>query len=158
MIRDQLIERLRKDEGTGPMVQGRSLPYFDCCGKFFRRCTCAVQGKLTIGIGWNLEDNGLPQHPVDWLLDSAINETSFELQRRYPWMNDMQGNRYAAVLMMAFNMGVPRFATFHKMLAALKDKDYCRASEEALDSEWRKQVKGRALRLARQMRTGEWQD
>lgn len=140
------------------MKAGRYLPYFDCCGKFFRDCRCAKQGRLTIGVGWNLEDNGLPQYPVDWLLDFAINETSLELQRRFPWMSDMQGNRYAAVLMMAFNMGTPKLATFRKMLAALKAKDYDRAADEMLDSTWRTQVKGRALRLARQMRSGEWVD
>lgn len=158
MIRDQLLDRIRKDEGTGPMKQGRYLPYFDCCGKFFRDCTCQQQGKLTVGIGWNIEDNGLPQYPVDWLLDFAINETSLELQRRYPWMHDMQGNRYASVLMMAFNMGAPTFATFRKMLSALKAKDYETAADEGERSRWFTQVKGRGRRLMTQLRTGEWQD
>lgn len=157
MIRDSLLEQLRKHEGTGPKKLGRYLPYFDCCGKFFRLCACAPQGKLTIGTGWNLEDNGLPQAPVDWLLGFAVDEASFELMRKWPWLKELDGTRYAVLLEMAFNIGVPRLAGFNRMIAAVKRKDYYAAAEEMLDSRWRVQVKGRAFRLARQMRSGEWQ-
>jgi lysozyme len=158
VIRDDLGVALKRDEGSGPMHMGRYLPYFDCCGKFFRDCTCAKQGKLTIGYGWNLEANGLPQTPVDWLLDYAITESSYELQRRWPFLADMDGTRYAVLVQMIFNLGGPKLAGFRKMWAALKVKDYDRAAEEMVHSTWATQVKGRALRLALQMRTGTWVD
>ena len=33
-----------------------------------------------------------------------------------------------------------------------------RAAQEMLNSNWKKQVKGRAIELSRQMETGEWQE
>ena len=42
------------------------------------------------------------------------------------------------------------------MIEALKVQDYERAAVEMLDSKWAGQVKGRATRLAQQMRTGVW--
>jgi lysozyme len=145
MIREQLIEQIKRDEGSGPKQLGRFLPYTDSVGK------------LTIGFGWNLTDNGIPQFVADWLLDYAIDEASRELQRRYPWLADMDGVRYAVLVNMAVNLGGPKLAGFRKMFAALERKDYDAAADAMLDSKWRKQVKGRALRLARQMREGTWQ-
>jgi lysozyme len=146
MIRDDLLEQLKRDEGSGPKKLGRFMPYID------------TVGKTTIGYGWNLSDNGIPQFVADWLLDYAINEASLELQRKYPWLSGLDGTRYAVLINMAVNMGLPRLSGFRKMFAALKRKDYDAAAVEMLDSTWRAQVKGRALRLARQLRTGEWQD
>lgn len=145
MIRDQLIEQLKRDEGTGPRKLGRFLPYTDSVGK------------TTICYGWNLTDNGLPQFVADYLLDYAMDEASRELLQRYPWLAEMEAVRYAVLVNMGVNMGVPKLATFRKMFAALKRNDFNAAADEMLDSDWRKQVKGRALRLARQMREGTWQ-
>lgn len=146
MIRDDLLEQLKRDEGSGPKRLGRFLPYVD------------TVGKTTIGYGWNLTDNGIPQYVADWLLDFALNEASMEMTRRFPWLSDMQGTRYAVLINMAVNMGVPKLAGFRKMFAALKVQDYDTAADEMLNSKWRTQVGARALRLARQMRSGEWQD
>ena len=44
---------------------------------------------------------------------------------------------------MMFNLGYPRFTKFKKMIKALKEHDYERASIEARDSLWCKQVGSR---------------
>ena len=48
---------------------------------------------------------------------------------------------------MAFNIGRPRLSKFKKMLAAVEDKDYVKASEEMKDSKWYKQVGRRSEEL-----------
>jgi lysozyme len=144
MSRELLRAALRRDEGTGPKKLGRFMPYRD------------TVGKLTVGYGWNLDDNGIPQTVADWLLEYAIDEASSELLKRWPWLAELDGARYAVLVNMMVNIGGPRLAGFRKMLAALKKQDYYAASEEMLDSKWAEQVGNRAYRLSRQMRTGEW--
>ena len=41
---------------------------------------------------------------------------------------------------MAFNLGLPRLNKFQRMLKAINEKNYVKASEEGLDSRWAKQV------------------
>ena len=48
---------------------------------------------------------------------------------------------------MAFNIGRPRLSKFKKMLAAVENKDYVKASEEMKDSKWYKQVGRRSEEL-----------
>jgi lysozyme len=57
---------------------------------------------------------------------------------------------------MIFNMGGRRLAGFRKMLAALQKKEYEQAAVEMLASAWAEQVGDRALRLAEQMRKGQF--
>ena len=54
---------------------------------------------------------------------------------------------------MAFNLGLPRLKKFKKMLKAIDEKDYVKASEEGLDSKWAKQVYNRAHRLMDRLRS-----
>ena len=55
---------------------------------------------------------------------------------------------------MLYNLGLPKFLKFKKMIAALEVGDYDRAAEEALDSKWRHDVGDRALRIARDLKHG----
>lgn len=63
--------------------------------------------------------------------------------------------RRAVVIDMLFNLGLTRFRGFRKTIKALRRGDYDTAAKEMLDSKWAKQVKSRAFRLARMMKTGE---
>lgn len=55
---------------------------------------------------------------------------------------------------MCFNLGLPGFLEFERMLAALNAGDYDRAAQEMLDSKWARQVRQRAYVLAEQVRVG----
>jgi lysozyme len=56
---------------------------------------------------------------------------------------------------MLFNLGYGGVMKFGKFIAALTIGDYDEAADQMLDSLWAKQVKTRAVRLAKMMRTGE---
>ena len=55
---------------------------------------------------------------------------------------------------MAFNLGVQGLLKFRNTLGMVRDGDYDGAARGMLASLWARQVKGRATRLADQMRTG----
>ena len=49
---------------------------------------------------------------------------------------------------MHFNMGMPTLRKFRNMLDALERKEYSRAADEMLDSNWADQVGDRAIELS----------
>jgi lysozyme len=88
-------------------------------------------------------------------LSVKIAEAIADLDRNIPWWRQLNDARQDVLVSMAFNMGWPTLSTFRNTLAAIKAGDYERAAVGMLASKWASQVKGRASRLAAQMRTGE---
>ncbi|HEX2113147.1 MAG TPA: glycoside hydrolase family protein [Alphaproteobacteria bacterium] len=110
-------------------------------------------GKLTIGIGRNLDDVGLTRGEAFMLASNDIVRTEALLEKLAVWgaLGDV---RQRVLCDMAFNMGVAGLMQFRKMFAAIEAQDFARAADEMLASAWAKQVPGRADKLARMMRTG----
>lgn len=110
-------------------------------------------GKLTIGYGHNLDDNGIPQEIADALLKHDLNVVYSKLESM-EWWRDLDSVRQAVIVDMCFNLGWPRLSGFRNMLAALRVADYETASIEMLDSKWARQVGNRATKLAKIMKEG----
>jgi len=108
-------------------------------------------GYITIGVGRNLEDRGLSDAEIEFLLDNDVIIVENELTKAFPWWKDMSEIRQRVLADMAFNMGVPRLKGFKNALAAMKEGDYAEAADEMMDSIWAKQVGTRAARLAHMM-------
>ena len=87
--------------------------------KTLYRCTA---GKLTIGYGRNIEDNGISQDEAELMLSNDIEEHDIELTKVFP--DPMPDSCYAALLDMHFNLGHTKFMQFRKMIAAVKEGDY----------------------------------
>ncbi len=115
--------------------------------------TCTA-GKMTIGVGRNLDDNGITEAEAMAMLDRDIAVTTATLRDEFPWFADLDRTRKDAVISLGFNLGVPRLKGFKKFLAAMEAKDYEMAATEALDSKWATQVGKRAIELAGMIRTG----
>lgn len=64
--------------------------------------------------------------------------------------------RQDAFVNMAFNLGQHGLYGFRRMRLAIEAEDWEKAAEEALDSRWHKQVKGRAERIAEAIKTGTY--
>ena len=111
-------------------------------------------GKLTIGYGHNLDDNGISEEAAEFILEQdmiiARREASYAVET-YAELNEA---RRAVLIEMAFNLGLPRLVLFKRMIAALLEHDYEQAALEMLDSKWASQVGNRANVLAERMRTG----
>lgn len=97
-------------------------------------------GKLTIGVGHNLTDNGLPDHIIDLLLEWDIDVARRELDRIHPGWRQYSPNRKNCLVSLVFNMGAPTLLTFKKMWAAIEREDWKEAAAQLLDSRWAVQV------------------
>lgn len=134
--RDQLRAEISRDEGR------KKFMYKDSVDKW------------TVGVGWNIEDKGLPESVIDSLLDIGIREAEDILDKLYPEWLDLSDDRQRVLLNMAFNLGQPRLAGFGKMWKAIRAGDFTEASKQMLDSKWAVQVGPRSQRLAAMMKEG----
>lgn len=133
MPMNSLERQLAKHEGL------RLKPY---------QCTA---GKLTIGYGRNLEDNGITKAEALTMLRNDIANVKSELER-LGWWRRLDDARQDVIANMAFNIGLTRLLTFKRMIAAIEDADYTKAADEMMDSKWAAQVGSRAVELARKMK------
>lgn len=135
---EKLITQLRAHEGDKHKVY---------------RCS---EGYLTIGVGRNLETNGISQEESDFLLANDLSRVESQV-RKHIKLYGLNDARIAVLINMAFNLGIGGLLKFKKTLAYIQQGDFETASTEMLDSKWRRQVGFRAIQLAEQLRTGEWQ-
>jgi len=105
-------------------------------------------GKLTIGVGRNLDDVGISDTECWTMLTNDIARVSATLDAKLPWWRQLDDDRQNVLANMTFNMGIGGLLGFAHFLVALKAGDYEEASKQMLDSEWARQVGDRAIRLA----------
>jgi lysozyme len=131
-----LTQELMRDEGV------KLKPY---------RCTA---GKLTIGVGRNIEDNGISNEEAALLLANDLKSCEHDLDALLPSWRNLSDTRQRVLLNMMFNMGRSRLSGFAKFLACLKMNDFTGAADQMMDSAWAKQVGQRAVRLRDMMLRG----
>jgi lysozyme len=110
-------------------------------------------GKWTIGYGHNLEANGISKAIAEAILQEDIHAVEGQL-RQYYWFENLDPARRAAVVDMAFNLGIAGFAKFHNLITALGEGDFEAAANAAQDSKWFTQVGNRGKRIVQILRTG----
>lgn len=137
MNRDRLKKALVRHEGL------RLKPY-----------TCTAN-KLTIGVGRNIQDNGISEAEAMLLLENDIDAIVRDLNRALPWWQQLDEARREVLANMVFNMGIGTVLTFKNTLAAVQAGDYKKAATLMLQSKWATQVGNRAKELAAQMETGK---
>lgn len=115
------------------------------------RCTA---GKLTIGVGRNLEDKGISHDEAMILLRNDIAEVTAQLER-FDWFRTLGPVRRKVLIDMCFNLGMAGLMGFKQMIGHLEVGAYVNAAEEMKNSKWYHQVGTRAYRLVEMMRTGE---
>lgn len=112
-------------------------------------------GKLTIGVGRNLDDVGISESEAYAMLDVDVGK-AFWACHDFPWWSKLDPVRQDVLAMMVFNMGIAKVKKFYGMLAALEKGDYAKASDEMLHSLWASQVGRRAIDLAQIMNSGRY--
>lgn len=111
-------------------------------------------GKLTIGWGRNLTDNGISKKEAEYFLDNDIKDVIADLQINIPWWNSIDEVRQLVLADMCFNMGIASLLKFHNTLNAIKNHNWKAAYDGMLASKWASQVGTRATKLANIMLTG----
>jgi len=111
-------------------------------------------GKLTIGWGRNLSDNGISRTEAEIFLNNDIEDTILDLDQNVGWWRDLDEIRQLVFADMCFNLGIPKFLEFHKFLNAAKNRQWQVAHDEMLNSQWATEVGERAIKLAKIFLTG----
>ena len=126
-ISTELLERTRHYEGL------RLKPY-----------TCPA-GKLTIGYGHNLQDNGITLETAETLLQEDLETARIQVLGAFSYSLNISVPRQEVLIDLCFNMGLSTLRTFKKMHKALEVHDHELAATELLDSKYATQVGQRAI-------------
>ena len=136
MSYDKLIDTLRRHEGVEHKV------YED------------TMGIKTIGVGRNLESVGLSDEEIDYLLVNDIDRTKKLIDQYLPWWTNLNEVRQEALINFVFNVGIGTAQKFKNAMKHLEEGNYEESADEFLNSNWAKQVKGRAIEVTDMIRTG----
>ena len=119
-----------------------------------------TEGWWTIGVGCLVDSRnggGLLPEEIDFIRDNRIRLAKNEAAANFPGYGGLNEPRQAVIILMLYQLGLPKLALFRRFLAAVRDERWSVAKSEMLDSLWARQTPNRARRLAYQMETGEWQ-
>lgn len=133
------LKQLTRHEGSIPYAYQDSLGYW------------------TIGVGVLIDKRkGGKLYPeeIEFILDNRVRKMASELVVAIPWLKQLDAVRRYVLLNMAFNLGIAGLLKFKNTLAMVQRGDYKGAAKGMLASLWAKQVKGRAVELAKMMETG----
>lgn len=110
-------------------------------------------GKLTIGYGHNLEDNGLSQSVCEYILIDDIEEAKRNLYAIFTkdFFDTLKDNQKIALIDMMFNLGLSKFLTFKKFIKAVKERNWDKSSVEMIHSKAYIQAKRRYQLLSEQI-------
>jgi lysozyme len=162
---ERLHSQLILEEGL------RLMPYDDATGRPVASMGIC-RGKLTIGIGRNLDGNPLTKmeqeiighdgrtRPITheqalMLLDHDIANVCRVLDNSIPWWEYLDEIHARVLVDLCFNMGITKLLGFRNFLRNLRTGSYSAAADDLKDSLWYKQVGTRGVRLVAMMRTGE---
>ena len=134
MKMERLTETLIRHEGL------RLSPY---------RCT---EGKLTIGVGHNLDDNPISKRAAMMILEDDIAHCLVDLRNNISGFTAMPETVQEVLVNLCFNMGINRLLGFKNTLGHLREGSYPAAADELLDSRYARQVGRRANELADTLR------
>lgn len=110
-------------------------------------------GKITIGVGRNLDDVGISKSEAMLMLENDVRRAK-KAAKEFDWFWKLNEPRQEVIIEMLFNIGKEKFLEFKKTIAAIEAGDYETASFEMLNSLWAQQVGDRAEDLARTMIEG----
>jgi lysozyme len=116
------------------------------------RCTA---GKITIGVGRNIQDNGITEAEAKMMLRYDIEVARIPLLK-FKWFINLNDARKDAIINMVFNLGLTKFLKFKDTIKFLESENYTQAAKEMRDSEWAKQVGLRAIELAKIIEIGKY--
>ena len=101
--------------------------------------------KLSIGVGRNLEANGISEDEAMYLLDNDINNTIAKLDKHWPVYKTFPDAAQMVCVDVVFNMGISTWLSFRKTRAYMELGEWEEAGKELLNSKYAQQVGRRAI-------------
>jgi lysozyme len=133
MREQEVIDMLVRHEGI------RTYPY---------HCS---QNRLTIGIGRNIQENGISEDEAYFLLKNDIERVKKELDKSLQMWRCFPKKAQLVCIDMCFQMGITKFLGFRKTIALMQMDMFLEASEELLNSRYATQTPQRAAYNSRQL-------
>ena len=112
------------------------------------RCS---QNKLTIGVGKNLEANGITEEEAMYLLDNDIKRVTDNLDKMWPVWRQLPPKAQMVSIDATFQMGISGWMNFRHTRALMEMGCFLEASEEILRSKYAIQTPNRAAYNSRQL-------
>ena len=103
------------------------------------------QNYLTIGVGRNLESNGITEEEALYLLENDLNQTIAKLDKQWEIWRTFPAKAQQVCIDLVFNMGINTFMSFRKTRAFMELGEWEKAGEELLNSKYKDQVGRRAI-------------
>ena len=107
----------------------------------------------TIGYGFAIKDLELDEDICHQILVKILNDLIDNANDKFPFLLELPDEKADIVYEMIYQMGLNGVSKFKKMLKALEDQDFEKASVEMLDSLWAKQTPNRALKMSNKMKS-----
>ena len=158
--KQQKIEILKHIGFDVDLVMTQKIMYEDLILKAYK----CPQGVWTIGVGATFYPGGRRVSERDVIsLFQCIDLLEYHIHIAYDELkkllsvetfNNLDSVRKSVLIDLIFNMGRPRLSQFKKMLKAIEERDYIRASLELEDSLYYRQTGQRARDNVRKMREG----
>lgn len=114
------------------------------------------RGFNTIGYGFNLDTNELPEVIAKLWLRYLIEQLSLELNSKLSFFKNLDDARKYVLINMAYQMGVNGLLGFKKFLSFLEQNKYKEAVSELEDSQWHRDFPNRSNRLISIMIKGDF--
>jgi lysozyme len=94
----------------------------------------------------------IPEEQVKAWFDKDIETVLSDCELLYDDFEHLPEDAQLIIANMMFNLGYPRLSKFVGMKSGVDNRDWNKAADEMIDSNWYKQVPNRAGRLVKRMR------
>mgnify|MGYP003625983006 FL=1 len=109
------------------------------------------ENKLTIGIGRNLESNGISEDEMMYMARNDVKRIKEELNKNFGAWRAMPSDARKVCIWMSFQMGITGFMGFRRTRALMEMGLWLEASEEILDSKFYLQTPSRCAFMSRKL-------
>lgn len=137
-----MFMKMQEEEGLDFDLLKKRLVDFE--GLVLKPYHCS-QNYLSIGVGRNLDSNGISEEEAMYLLDNDIHKVIEQLDKQWEvWRTFPDAAKYVCIDV-AFNMGINTWMSFRKTRAYMELGEWEKAASEILDSKYAVQVGRRAI-------------
>ena len=109
------------------------------------------EGFLTLGVGRNLDANGISEDEAMYMLDNDIKRVTKNLENVWGVYRTFPEKARMVCIDMSFQMGISGFMNFRQTRALMEMGAWLEASEELLRSKYAVQTPNRAAYNSRQL-------
>lgn len=109
------------------------------------------EGFLTLGVGRNLDANGISEDEAMYMLDNDIKRVTKNLENVWGVYRTFPEKARMVCIDMSFQMGISGFMNFRQTRALMEMGCWLEASEELLRSRYANMTPNRALYNSRQL-------